>query len=106
MKFKAVLFGAVSMLGLAAVSAAEGMGTGTINEVKTTEEKLNITHGPIPGVMDTGMTMDFVVMDPAMIDAVKKGDKVKFTVEEQDGGRFVITDLEVIAAGNVAVQEP
>ena len=50
--------------------------------------------------------MDFVVMDPAMIDVVKKGDKVKFTVEEQDGGRFVITDLEVIAAGNVAVQEP
>ena len=39
-------------------AAPDGTGEGTVNEVKAKAGKLNITHGPIEGVMGA-MTMDF-----------------------------------------------
>lgn len=84
-------------------AAPDGTGEGTVNEVKTKAGKLNITHGPIEGVMGA-MTMDFEVVDPSMTDDVKKGDKIRFVVEKANGGRFVITDLEVTGKASVAQQ--
>jgi Cu/Ag efflux protein CusF len=101
MKFKALISAVLLTFSLAAW-AAEGEGEGTINKIKMDDEKLNITHGPIPGVMEMGMTMDFEVMDPAMLEMVESGDKVRFVVEEAAGGRFVVTDIETIGKGSVA----
>jgi Cu/Ag efflux protein CusF len=39
-----------------------------------------------------GMTMVFQVKDPAMLDKVKAGDKVKFSAEKS-GGAIVVTDI-------------
>jgi Cu(I)/Ag(I) efflux system periplasmic protein CusF len=43
--------------------------------------------------MDQGMTMVYHVQDPAMLKAVKAGDKVKFDAE-QVNGEFTVTKIE------------
>ncbi len=70
-------------------------GEGTVNAVKSSEKKLTISHGPIKGLMDA-MTMDFAVADPAMLDEVKKGSKIKFVLTKEKDGKLVISDLEPI----------
>lgn len=86
-----------------AFAGPTGTSEGTVNEVKSKAGKLNITHGPIGEFMDA-MTMDFEVVDPSMTDDVKKGDKIRFTVEKATGGRFVITDIQVTGKAAVAQQ--
>jgi len=39
------------------------------------------------------MTMVFQIKDPAVLDQIKAGDKVKFLVEKT-GGTFVITEIQ------------
>jgi len=95
---------AAVILAFAVVSgvwAGQGDGAGTVLEIKKDAEKLKIEHGPIEGVMD-GMTMEFDLMDPAMLDDLSAGDKINFTVEEASGGRYVITDIQVSGKGSVA----
>jgi Cu(I)/Ag(I) efflux system protein CusF len=41
-----------------------------------------------------GMTMVFKVMNPALLDKVKIGDKVNFTAEKREGA-IVVTAMEV-----------
>ncbi len=67
---------------------------GTVNKVDKTNKTLNITHGPIKTMNMMGMTMNFIVADPAMLDDVKPGSKISFELEQDQKGRFVITDLE------------
>jgi Cu/Ag efflux protein CusF len=40
------------------------------------------------------MTMVFTVKDPALLEATKPGDKVRFGVAREDG-KFVVTAIEV-----------
>ena len=102
MKLK-VLVGVIGLtLATSAFAGKPGNGVGTINKIKAGDEKLNITHGPISGLMGA-MTMDFNVMDPSMLSDVKEGDKIKFTVEETSGN-FVITDIQVMGNGSVATE--
>ena len=42
-----------------------------------------------------GMTMNFKVSDPAMLEDVKPGETISFSVEKGAKNSFVITDLEV-----------
>jgi Cu/Ag efflux protein CusF len=43
--------------------------------------------------MDDGMTMVFRVKDPAMLKAVKPGDKVRFDADRING-QFTVTTIE------------
>lgn len=57
-------------------------------------QKITIKHGPLKKFdMDDGMTMVFRAQDPAMLKAVKAGDKVKF-VPERINGQFTVTKIE------------
>lgn len=67
---------------------------GVVNEIKSDERKLNISHGPIPSMGMGAMTMDFMVMDPAMLEDVKKGHEVMFVLEKDKSGNFVIMEIE------------
>jgi Cu/Ag efflux protein CusF len=94
--FRVIAGACVLLFNLAAAVAGDsGSGEGVVNKVKIDDKKLNITHGPIKGVMG-GMTMDFPVADPAMLDGVSAGSKIRFAVEKDRGGNFVITDLQVM----------
>jgi Cu(I)/Ag(I) efflux system periplasmic protein CusF len=67
---------------------------GEITKVDPSAGKITIKHGPIKKLgMDMGMTMVFKANDPAMLTAVKAGDKVKFDAD-QVNGQLVVTKIQ------------
>jgi len=67
---------------------------GQVTKIDASAGKITIKHGPIKKFdMDDGMTMVFRAGDPAMLNAVKAGDKVKF-VPERINGQFTVTRIE------------
>jgi Cu/Ag efflux protein CusF len=67
---------------------------GQVTKIDESVKKITIKHGPIPKFdMDEGMTMVFVVQDPAMLKAVRAGDKIKFDAD-RIRGQFTVTKIE------------
>jgi len=67
---------------------------GQVTKVDPSAGKITIRHGPLKEFdMDEGHTMVFRAQDPAMLKAVKPGDKVKFDVERIQG-QFTVTRIE------------
>ena len=91
----AVTIAAIALsLTMVAGARAQSLIDGTITKVDTSAGKITIKHGPIKKFdMDDGMTMVFRAQDPAMLKAVKAGDKVKFDAENVNG-QFVVTTIE------------
>ena len=69
--------------------------TGEIKKIDKEAGKITIKHGPISNLQMPGMTMVFRAADPAMLDQVKEGDKVKFHVEKMSGA-LTVTKIEVV----------
>ena len=65
---------------------------GEVRKVDKDAKKITLRHGPMPSLDMPAHTMVFQVQDPAMLDQVKPGDKVRFQAEKR-GGAFTITDL-------------
>ena len=82
---------------LAAAPAFAGdnntLSDGEIRKVDKDAKKLTIKHGPLKNLDMPGMTMVFRVKDPAMLDQVKKGDKVRFVAEDANGA-YTVTKIE------------
>lgn len=96
MKMKKTVTMAAVALSLTMVPGAwaQSLIDGTITKVDTSAGKITIKHGPIKKFdMEDGMTMVFRARDPAMLQAVKPGDKVKFDAENVNG-QFVVTKIE------------
>ena len=55
--------------------------------------KITLRHGEIRHLDMPPMTMVFQAADPALLDKVKAGDKVRFAVRHE-GGAYVVTNLE------------
>jgi Cu(I)/Ag(I) efflux system protein CusF len=70
------------------------MTEGEVRKVDKDTKKITIRHGEIKNLDMPGMTMLFQVKDPAMLDMVKPGDKVKFRAEKLGGG-IVVTEIQV-----------
>lgn len=68
------------------------MTDGQVKRINKSSKKITIKHGEIANLEMPPMTMVFRVADENMLDQVKKGDKVKFHVEERDGA-MVITEI-------------
>ena len=67
---------------------------GHVTKVDASAGKITIKHGPLKKFdMEDGMTMVFRAGDPAMLKAVKAGDKVKF-VPERINGQFTVTRID------------
>ena len=77
-----------------AVAGEEHKVEGVIKAIKADSNKLTISHGPIKSMGMDGMTMDFTVADPGMLDVVKEGQNVSFMIEVDDKGNFIITDIQ------------
>ena len=93
---KVKLLGAIAAL-LFSVSVMAGdshEAEGVVKKIKSSDKKLTISHGPIKSMGMAGMTMDFKVYDPAMLDEVKEGHMVSFVLEEDKSGNFVIMEIE------------
>jgi Cu(I)/Ag(I) efflux system protein CusF len=66
---------------------------GEVRKVDKDAKKITIKHGPLANLDMPPMTMVFQVKDPAMLDKVKAGDKVKFQAEKV-GGAFTVMSIE------------
>jgi Cu/Ag efflux protein CusF len=66
---------------------------GEVKKVDKEAGKITIRHGELKDLGMPAMTMVFRAKDPAMLDQLKAGDKVKF-VAEKVGGAFTLIQLE------------
>jgi Cu(I)/Ag(I) efflux system periplasmic protein CusF len=66
---------------------------GEIRRVDKDAKKLTIRHGRLEKLDMPPMTMVFQVKDPALLDQVKVGDKVRFDAEKV-GGAYLVTKIE------------
>lgn len=67
---------------------------GQVTKIDEAAGKIGIKHGPIKKLgMDEGMTMMFRAGDPAMLKAVKPGDRIRF-VPDRVNGQFTVTKIE------------
>jgi Cu/Ag efflux protein CusF len=74
-------------------SAPAALADGEVRKVDKDAGKITIRHGPIESLNMPPMSMVFRVKDPAMLDQVKAGDKVKFAAENV-GGQYTVTQIE------------
>ena len=63
---------------------------GEVRKVDKDAQKITIKHGPLQNLDMPAMTMVFRVKDPAMLERVKAGDKVKFQAENVGGALTVV----------------
>ena len=76
-----------------AAASTTDMAEGEIRKVDMDSKKITIKHGEIKSLDMPGMTMVFQVKDPAMLDKVRAGDKVRFKAEKA-GGAIVVTEIQ------------
>jgi Cu(I)/Ag(I) efflux system periplasmic protein CusF len=77
-----------------AQTVAADMAVGEVRKVDKGAKQITIKHGEIKNLGMPPMTMVFQVRDPALLNKVKAGDKVKFQAEKQ-GDAYVVTAIEV-----------
>ena len=67
---------------------------GEVRKIDKGAGKVTIKHGPLPNLGMPAMTMVFRVKDPAMLDQIKEGDKIKFNADSINGA-FTVTEVQV-----------
>lgn len=73
-------------------SKSSGEGVGVVRSTDEKAQTITIDHGNIPDVM-SAMTMAYKVGDPALLEKVRSGDHVKFTLTRSDNGAYLITSI-------------
>jgi Cu/Ag efflux protein CusF len=76
-------------------AAAATMSDGEVRKVDKETGRITLKHGPIPNLDMPDMTMVFRVQNESMLDAVKAGDKVRFTAEKVRG-QYTVTRIEPV----------
>jgi Cu(I)/Ag(I) efflux system protein CusF len=75
-----------------ATADAGDMSDGEVRKIDKSAGKITLKHGEIKNLDMPGMTMVFQVKDPALLDKVKEGDKVKFKAAKE-GSSYVVTEM-------------
>jgi Cu(I)/Ag(I) efflux system protein CusF len=93
---KRIHFTLAALLATTATSLALAQATlppteGEVRKVDKTAGKITLKHGEIKNLDMPGMTMVFQVKDPALLEKVKAGDQVSFTVDKVNGAYTVLT---------------
>jgi len=81
------------MLAQNAQAAASPMVNGEVRKVDKGAGKVTLKHDAIPNLDMPGMTMVFQVKDPAMLDRLKEGDKIKFAADKINGA-LTVTEVQ------------
>ncbi|WP_035052176.1 efflux RND transporter periplasmic adaptor subunit [Andreprevotia chitinilytica] len=72
-----------------AMAAIEHQGVGVVKAVAG--DQITLAHEPIPSLGWPAMTMAFGLTNPALSKGLKPGDKVRFSLVEQDGNQVIQT---------------
>jgi Cu(I)/Ag(I) efflux system protein CusF len=82
------------LVGGSTVLAQAPMADGLVVKIDQGAGKITIRHGPLKQFeMDESMTMVYRAADPAMLNALKPGDKIKFAPDRVNG-QFTVTKIE------------
>ena len=73
--------------------ASGAFADGEVKKVDKSAGKVTIKHGPLEALDMPPMTMVFRVKDPAMLDKMKAGDKIRFKPEKV-GGNYTVTEYQ------------
>ncbi len=79
---------ALATTGHIATAAAQSV-NGEVVKIETDRGRITLKHGPIPNLEMDGMTMVFRVADPAMLQQVREGDRVRFDADRVNGALTV-----------------
>jgi Cu/Ag efflux protein CusF len=67
---------------------------GEVVKIDEAASKITIKHEPLRKFnMETGMTMVFRVLNPALLENLHAGDKIKF-VPDRENNQFTVTKIE------------
>ena len=77
----------------AAAATAADLTDGEVRKIDKAAKKVVLKHGEIKNLGMPGMTMSFPVKDPALLEGLKEGDKVKFHAE-MAGKDIVVTSMQ------------
>lgn len=70
---------------------------GEVRKIDIAAKKITIKHGEIKSLDMPGMTMVFQVVNPADLEQLKPGDKVRFKAERGNGGAFIASEIKTTA---------
>lgn len=82
----------VTSVAFASHALAE-MTAGEVKKIDESAQKITLKHAPIKNLDMGEMTMVFKAGDPAILKAVKPGDKVKFEADRVNG-QLTVTKIE------------
>jgi Cu(I)/Ag(I) efflux system periplasmic protein CusF len=89
-----LIFALALSIGSQSAVAQADLIDGQVMKVDQSASKITIKHGPAKKLgMESGMTMVYKAQDPAMLKAVKAGNKIKFDAE-QVNGQYTVTKIE------------
>ena len=80
-------------LAMPSMALAQSWTQAEVRRVDRDAKKITLRHEAIANLGMSPMTMVFQAADPAMLDAVKPGDKVRFEAEKVPGG-YRVTRIE------------
>ncbi len=69
----------------APVAGDAQMTDGLVKKVDKPAGKITLSHAPLPALGMPAMTMIFRVKDPAWLDQMKAGDKIRFMADKVNG---------------------
>lgn len=78
----------------ATTDVTAAMTDGEVRKVDKDTKKITIKHGPISNLGMPAMTMVFQVQDPAMLEQVQAGDKIKFSATKA-GAVYMVKKIEI-----------
>jgi len=84
---------AAMLLAAGTAFASSHQVNGEVVKIDKAAGKITMKHGPIKSLDMDAMTMVFRVADPAMLDKVKAGDKVRFEADRVNGA-ITITSMD------------
>ncbi len=94
MMFRALL--AAIVVGAFAIGSAahsQNLSEGEVRKVDKEAGKVTLKHGPLENLDMPAMTMVFRVNDPAMLEKLTTGDKIRFTAGKV-GGQYTVMEYE------------
>lgn len=70
-----------------------GTGEGEVRRIDKASGKVTLRHGPLQGLDMPAMTMVFQTRNPALLERLKVGEKIRFSVS-RDGNAFTLETAE------------
>jgi uncharacterized cupredoxin-like copper-binding protein/Cu/Ag efflux protein CusF len=78
-----------------AAPSSQDMSEAEVRKIDKENKKITLRHGPLKSLNMPPMTMVFQVRDPAALDAVKVGDKIRFNATNE-AGKLTAGELQVV----------